>query len=260
VNREKIGVGITTYNHEDYFKDLYNSIDLNLIDELVVVNGGKKYENDYNCHWIQHNKNSYPSVCRNDCITFLMNHGCDHIFLIEDDMIITDALIFERYIKASKESGLKYFSYVSTSDGSGEPFNRNPKITVEYKNNVKVNFFQNMCNEFTYHHRSCFEKVGLYDGNMREAFDVELAYRESLIAEWASPFWWFADIFDSDHFIKNNPKAISRLQSERPDGSRAEVIGKIWEYFNSKHGLFVPEIPNINKQEFLQKIKAVKNS
>lgn len=256
--KEKIGVGITTYNHEDYFSDLYKSIPLDKIDELVVVNGGQKYSGEYNCHWIQHNKNSFPSVCRNDCVTFLMNHGCDHIFLIEDDMIIKNNNIFDEYIKASKETGLKYFSFVSTSYESGEPNNRKPRLTLEYKNNIKISFYHHMCNEFTYHHRTCFERVGLYDNNMREAFDVDLSYRESKIGEWASPFWWFADLYNSDSYIENNPLAISRLQAERPDGSRAEVIGKIWEYFNEKHGLSVPQINNNSKQEFLEKIKEIK--
>ena len=41
----KIGVGVTTYNAEHYFKDLYDSLPLDRIDELVVVNGGKEYKN-----------------------------------------------------------------------------------------------------------------------------------------------------------------------------------------------------------------------
>jgi glycosyltransferase involved in cell wall biosynthesis len=258
--REKIGVGITTYNHEDYFEPLYESIDSSFIDEFVVVNGGDEYDKKYDCHWIQHHKNSFPSVCRNDCASFLINRGCDHIFLIEDDMVIKDPDIFNRYIEASKQSGLKYFNFVSTSAGAGEPYKRNPRIKVEYKNNVSLSFYNNMCNEFTYHHKSCFEKAGLYDGNMREAFDVELAYRESLIGDWASPFWWFADISDSDDYIENNPETISRLQSERPDGSRAEIIDKIWEYFYNKHGLHVPQIPNVTKDEFLKRIKTIRES
>lgn len=255
--KEKIGVGITTYNSESYFEALYNTLPLNKINELVVVNGGNKYTSSYKCNWIQHDKNSYPSVCRNDCINFLLNHGCDHIFLLEDDMLIKNEEIFNYYINASKNSGIKYFSFVSTSQDSGEPNNRKPKITLEYFNDVKINFFANMCNEFTYHHRSCFDKVGLYDSKMREAFDVELTYRESKIGEWASPFWWFADVYGSDDYIQNNPSAISRLQSKRPDGSRAEVIGKIWEYFNNKHGLYVQQIPNISQIDFTKKMKEI---
>ena len=43
----KVGVGITTYNAEHYFKDLYDSLPMDQIDELVVVNGGKEYKGKY---------------------------------------------------------------------------------------------------------------------------------------------------------------------------------------------------------------------
>ena len=97
----KIGVGIVTFNSENYYKDLYNSLPFDSIDELVTVNGGDEYNEKYkNSDWIQHNKNRFPSVCRNDCITFLLNKDCEHIFIIEDDMIIKNKNIFKKYIEA----------------------------------------------------------------------------------------------------------------------------------------------------------------
>ncbi len=78
---EKIGVGIVTYNSEDYFSKLYETLPIESIDELVVVNGGDAYKNNYECNkWIQHDTNKYPATCRNECIDYLMNAGCDHLF------------------------------------------------------------------------------------------------------------------------------------------------------------------------------------
>lgn len=253
----KIGIGVVTYNSEDYFKTLYDSLKTTNFDELVVVNGGERYKNSYDCDWIQHNTNRYPSVCRNDCINFLLNHDCEHIFLIEDDMIIKDPFIFETYIKASLVSGLKYFSFVSMSWDCGEPFARKSRLTVNYKDNISISFYKNMCNEFTYHHKSCFEKVGLYDTQFRDPFDIDMAYRESK-TDYASPFWWFADVSNSDKLIENNKNAQSRLQAERPDGSREKRIQKQWELFHNKHKLMVNEIPDTPQEEvvnFLKKIK-----
>jgi hypothetical protein len=173
MDKNKIGVGIVTYNSESYFTSLYNTLPLNKINELVVVNGGTPYTQSYNTHWIQHYKNYYPSVCRNDCINFLRNRNCEHIFIIEDDMIIKDQDIFDTYINASKESGLKYFSFVSTSWESGTPNKRTPRLVVEYKNGTSISFYNNMCNEFTYHHTSCFDRVGTYDKNFRDPFDID---------------------------------------------------------------------------------------
>lgn len=257
-NYEKIGVGIVTYNSENYFNDLYNSLPLDRIDCLVVANGGEEYKGNYKANWIQHHSNFYPAVCRNDCISFLLNRNYEHIFIIEDDMILTNPNIFDAYLKASKFSGLKYFSFVSVSEYTGTPFNRTPKLTVEYEDDTRVSFFQNMCNEFTYHHKSCFEKVGLYDSQFRDPFDVDMTYRESQ-QNYAAPFWWFADIANSDEYIINNPNAVSRLQSEdRPDGSRAQRIGEQWALFYKKHGVSVVDIPRATKQQVLDKLKLIK--
>ena len=241
-----IGVGITTYNHEDYFSDLYNSLPLDKIDELVVVNGGDVYMSEYDCHWIQHHENKFPSTCRNECVSYLLGKKCDNIFLIEDDMIIKDHSIFDKYIQYSNSTGIEYFSFVSTSYGTGTPGNRTPKSIVKYSDDISVNFYGHMCNEFTYHKSSRFENVGLYDSNMREAFDVELTYRYSLDVK-GTPFWWFPDIPRSDDLVMNNPNAISRLQADdRPDGSRKDVMPGIIRYFTKKHNLSINEIPRCN--------------
>ena len=255
MEKNKIGVGITTYNSENYFKDLWNSLQSSCarFDELVVVNGGNKYEGNYECGWIQHNINYYPAVCRNDAINFLMNRGCEHIFLIEDDMLIKDKNIFTKYIKASEASGLKYFSFCSTSWESGEPGNRTPRLTVEYTPEVSLSFYKNMCNEFTYHHYTAFEDTGLYDTQFRDPFDIDMAYRESQQGH-AAPFWWFADVTGSDDLVCNNPVAVSRLQGERPDGSRAQRIEEQWKLFVAKHGAFVGDIPDTSKDKVLQRL------
>jgi hypothetical protein len=257
MDNNKIGVGIVTYNSEQYYTSLYNSLPHNKIDTLVTVNGGDKYANTYKSNWIQHTENVYPSVCRNDCVNFLLQRNCEHIFIIEDDMILKSEDIFNKYIQASKESGIKYFSYVSTSWESGTPGKRTPRLTVEYKNNISLSFYKNMCNEFTYHHNTCYAKTGLYDIQFRDPFDIDLAYRESQ-QDYASPFWWFADITNSDDLIMNNPNAVSRLQSDRPDGSREQRIQKEWDYFIKKHGLMVNQIPDSSKEQVIQKLKKIK--
>lgn len=254
MSNNKIGVGIVTYNSESYYKELYETLPFNKIDVLVTVNGGNNYTGNYKGNWVQHSENVYPSVCRNDCINFLLQRGCEHIFIIEDDMILKSPDIFDKYITASKESGIKYFSFVSTSWESGTSQNRTPRLIIEYKNNVSVSLYKNMCNEFTYHHQSCYEKTGLYDTEFRDPFDIDFAYREAQ-QDYSTPFWWFADITNSDKLIINNPNAISRLQGDRPDGSREQRIQKEWEYFVKKHGIMVNQIPDTTKEQVITKLK-----
>lgn len=257
MTNNKLGVGIVTYNSENYFKALFDSLPLARIDELIVVNGGESYNNSYPCNWIQHKNNYYPATCRNDCVNFLLNRNCEHIFLIEDDMIIKDEGIFDAYINTSNKSGIKYFSFVSTSSCTGTPGGRTPKLTIDYNNDIKVCLYQNMCNEFTYHNKLCFEKTGLYDTKFRDPFDIDLAYRESK-QDYCSPFWWFADIDKSDDYIMNNPVAVSRLQSNnRPDGSREQRIMEQWQLFENKHSVSVNQIPALLKTDVINKLKNI---
>jgi glycosyltransferase involved in cell wall biosynthesis len=252
---EKIGIAITTYNSENYFQDLYKSLEGAKYDEIVVVNGGTPYENKYNCDWIQHNKHRYPSACRNDAISSLLNRNCEHIFVIEDDMIIKDISIFEKYMEASKISNLDYLCFASTSWNSGSPSQRTPQLTVNYSKEVSLSFYDNMCNEFTYHHRSCFEKIGLYDENLRDLFDIDMVYRQSKSNQKVSPFWWFADITNSDEYIINNPQAKSRLDT---NGEREKHLKHHYEYFISKHGLSVQSIPKMDKNYVINFLKNLK--
>ena len=252
--REKIGVGITTYNTEHYLKTLYESIPHDNIDELVIVNGGDRYNGSYDkADVIQHCSNHYPSVCRNDCMRYLLARGCEHIFIIEDDMVLKDKNVFDKYINASKKTGLKYFCFVSTSDGSGKPFNRTPNTTIDY-GNIKIDFYPNMCNEFTYHHKSIIEEAGMYDEQGRYGvWDAEDVYRYSKTNK-AAPFWWFADIVNSDNLVMNNPETVSRLNE---DGNRASRLEGDYKRFYERHGMHLVQVPRCSLPQVKEKLKKI---
>jgi glycosyltransferase involved in cell wall biosynthesis len=251
----KIGVGITTYNSEKYFEALYNSLPLSKITELVVVNDGEPYSNKYDCNWIQHHRNNGPSVSRNDCLLFLQDRDIDYFFLIEDDMIIKDPNIFEKYIEASNESKLEYLCFVSTSWESGTPGNRAPKLEVQYNNNVSICFYPHMCNEFTFKTRQCLQDTGLYDKRFKYMFDVENVYNITK-ARHCPGFWWFPDIKNSDELIQNNPETQSRVNN---NGERDKNIAPDFKRFYEKHKVNVNEITCLSQNQIIDKLKSLKN-
>ena len=228
----KIGVGITTYETPHYLDALYDSIPHDKIDELVIVNGGSPYERHYDkADMIQHCSNHYPSVCRNDAAHYLKRRGCEHIFLIEDDMVIKDETIFDQYILAANTTNLCYLCFASTSWHSGEPGNRTPAAVIEYNEDVSIALYPNMCNEFTYHHYDTFQP---YDEEFRYIFDIDSAYRYSQLNMRAgAPFWWFADLPNSDDLIMNNPETESRINA---GGARDDNLKPEWIRFAEKHG------------------------
>ena len=86
--KNKIGVGVVTYKRPDYFKTCINSIPN--VDTLVVVNDGDPYDASlYPSNVkevIQHTKNKSVGVSKNELMKYLIDDGCEHIFLVEDDM------------------------------------------------------------------------------------------------------------------------------------------------------------------------------
>ena len=153
----RIGVGIITCNRQDYLTNLLASIkECEIINELVIVNDGKhletlEFEKPYS--YLLNETNLGVAKSKNKAMQYLLDKGCDYIFIIEDDMVILDKSIFNRYIEAHKASGIHHFNY-----GPGSPFNRkqvikdfdlhnrhlldqgtepNPKLVVDY-NTAKV--------------------------------------------------------------------------------------------------------------------------
>ena len=126
----KIGVGIITCNRPEYLSNLLRTIPITKIDTLVVVNDGdvkNKLNLSYPGVWLQNEENLGVGKSKNKAMQYLYDKGCDYIFIIEDDMIIKDENVFDRYIQAYKKSGIHHFNY-----GPGSPFNRKQNINSIY--------------------------------------------------------------------------------------------------------------------------------
>ena len=92
----KIGVGIITYNRPEYYQKVFNSIPKDKIDFLVVVNDGEfVYVDPKDANTVIHNKNQLGvAVSKNKALKELIDLGCEHLFLIEDDILIKNANVF----------------------------------------------------------------------------------------------------------------------------------------------------------------------
>jgi len=239
MKKEKIGVGITTCNRVDYFNQCYNSIDLSKIDHLVVVNDGFPMnfdvEQNEKVHFIQNEENIGVGRTKNKIFKYLLEKECDHIFTLEDDCVIADNDVFDAYIKASKQTGLKHFNF-----GPGSPWNRkqkdssiigdlskrhlatqegepNPKMIVTYKKDeISISLYEHIVAMFCYFDATVLRKVGLIDERFYNAWEhVEHTLR-FIKADYYTPFWWFADITGSENYIKEakNEKANTSLAKD----------------------------------------------
>jgi len=279
---EKIGVGIITCNRESFFEQCFKSLPHDKINCVVVINDGRslsKYTRDgiklHDTYLIENETNVGVGKSKNRALQFLLDKGCDHIFLIEDDMIIKSRDAFDLYIKAAKETGILHFNY-----GPGSPFNRkqdpniridldtrhllkqdsepNPRLVVEYKNNVKIALYEHTVAMFSYFHRKVLEQVGLHDDQFYNAWEhVDLTYRIAK-AGFHPPFWWFADLANSHELLTEAPGAIdqSSIANKKEEWIKNVYGGR--EKYLTKHGHYPNQPPLYSEVQVIDILKTIK--
>jgi GT2 family glycosyltransferase len=274
----KIGVGIITCNRPEFFRECYNSLPLDKIDEVVVINDGDPKVINFSISKgviLNNPKNLGVGKSKNRALKYLYENGCDYLFLLEDDMIIKSADVFEKYIDAYKQSGIHHFNY-----GPGSPFNRkqtiqnfdlhnrhlldqhsqpNPKMIVDYRD-VKVALYEHTVAMFSFFTREIIEKVGYIDEEYYNAWEhVDHTYR-IIKAGYHPPFWWFADIANSDEYLTEAPGAIdnSSIANKTEQWEKNVYGGR--EIYKRKHGHYPNQPPHVTKEQVIESLKQIKKN
>jgi GT2 family glycosyltransferase len=272
---KKVGIGIITCNRPEYLKQLLDSINYCNWADLVIINDGDKFELEGYNYYIQHNeKNLGVGKSKNKAMKHLLDIGCDYIFIIEDDMIILDDSVFDKYIQASEVSGIQHFNY-----GPGSPFNRKqeiknfdlhnrdqlsnvslpaPKLTIDYKVS-QIDLYEHCAGVFSFFTREILNKVGLNNEEFFNAWEhVEHTYR-IILEKGHPPFWWFADIKDSATYLKVQEEAIKKSSTSQDKEKWFANIAKGRELYKSIHGMYPNLTPHTSKTDVITTLKQIKS-
>ena len=278
-NKEKIGVGIVTYNRLNYLKGLIDSLVpcKNYIHELVVVNDGgetPEWTLPFGV-WVNNETNSGVAKSKNNALKYLLEQNCDYFFLIEDDMIIKDPSVFQQYIEAYKASGIQHFNY-----GPGSPFNRkqtiqnfdlhnrhlldektepNPKLIVEYKT-CKIALYEHTVAMFSFFTKHVLNEVGFVPEEYPNCWEhVDHTY-QIIKAGYHPPFWWFADLANSHELLEEAPGAIenSAIAKDKNEWNNRVLKGR--EIYKKKHGHYPNQPPQYTQEEVVKTLKQIKSN
>jgi glycosyltransferase involved in cell wall biosynthesis len=257
----KIGIGIITYNRPKQLKKLLDSVGDCDWSKLIVVNDGDEVDVDgWNTYVIKNERNVGVGVSKNIALKHLLDSGCEHIFLIEDDIFIKDKNVFNAYIKASKKSGIQHFNYSQHGIMNKNYHTReaNPKITVQY-DDVGISLYQHCVGAFSYYSKKCLETVGLLDEDFYNACEhVEHTYR-IIKSDMHPPFWNFADIANSWEYLGDEDWSISQSTiSSSPKHS--EIVNRADTVFIVKHGMLPLQIPQSDYNTVIQSLKRLKSN
>ena len=239
---EKIGLAIITCDRIEFFKNALASVP-HTVDHLVVVNDGSPYpvatyKNEGGIdEIIQHPRNMNVAVSKNDAIRALLKAGCKHIFLMEDDITIKSADVFDHYIACAAASGIWHLNYGGHGGNNRDPEGKlRVRNTVDYDGGKSIDFYEHVLGAFSYYYAGVIKHVGLMDERMHNAMEhVEHTYR-IIKDNLHPPFWWFADAGNSSDYLDD--------QTENHAGSVIRKDPVVWEtnfkralsIFFSKHG------------------------
>lgn len=269
-SKDSIGVGMVTYNAEHRIRQSSITVP-SWVKHFVIVNDGTPYtDGSYpeNAHIIQHETNMSVGQAKNSAIEYLMSQGCEHIFIMEDDVLIKDENVFDQYIKTSINTGIKHLNYALQGPANRkgyQSFNTlderakmevdndpNPREIVKYSDDIEVALYPNCVGSFSYYQREVLETIGGFDSVYKNAWEHVDHTVTAFKNGFTTPFWWFADINKSWNYIDDIENCIAESTIGRTPEWQANSV-KGFKHFEKKHGMGPTQIPDTSK-ETLQKI------
>lgn len=203
MNNEKVGIGLITCDRPDFFQKSSKSISNLKISKIVVDDGENKVDSSIYKTETKKPKSGVANA-KNIALSYLIDQGCHHIFLMEDDIEVLDEKIFELYINAQKSTGIKHFNFGLHGNHNLDYLGR-PTIrtTVNYPDKTKINFYPNVLGAFSYYHIDTLKDVGLMDEKFYNALEhVDHTY-QIIKKGHHPPFRWFADVEHSKTYLKD---------------------------------------------------------
>lgn len=219
INGQKVGCGIVTYNRPALLKKLYDSLPAEIIDCVVIINDGEVYPefSAYDSEVFFNNEtNLGVGKSKNRALSRLMDAGCEHLFLIEDDIYIKSPEVFELYILTSTLTGIQHLNYsqhgLMNKTPSGEA---NAVYRIDYGNGINLPLYRHCVGAFSYYSRRSLEAAGLMDETYHNAFE-HVDHTLAIINQNMHPPFWFLPTSIIRSCIWATSPGRSRAQRFRP--------------------------------------------
>jgi len=255
----KIGIGIVTCNRKGFFDNLRNSVRGEY--PIYVVNSGDEQYGNSDVDYFYKFPQKTPVVfAKNHLLRKMYSDGIEHLFILEDDILIEDYSVFEKYVKTAIKTGLFHlnfgFSQKENLDDVGKPVIKN---VVDYGDGIRIVLTQNILGAFSYYYKGVIKNVGVMDEMFNDnSFEhVEHTYR--IIKAGLLPcFWNFPDIDNSWEYIKNQGNfndTVIRNESEY----KAKMLRAL-AYFEKKHNFKIFEHLNTPQDEVLGQLNLIESN
>jgi GT2 family glycosyltransferase len=235
-----IGLALTTYKRFDYIYKSLTSLKENNYggaDIVIVIEDDKGYDYDQqnliknllpDSSLYIRQKNSGVAVAKNKALEILLSKKCEHIFLMEDDIILKDSTVCHKYIDYAKNNNVEHMNFA-----------------LHGGLNIEKNFYYDgktvyphCVGAFSYYTSKCIKEVGFFDENFKNALEhVEHTWRISK-KEMTTPFFNFIDHPESYNMLEEIPGSSRNSSINTREDSEINKI-KAKDYWIKKHGSFL---------------------
>ncbi len=265
--KNETAVIIITCNREEFFLKLYNSIDKDSVDKIYVVNAGNKYTeypSDVEVIFPKRNptvvgiaKNIGLRKAKADCYKYL--------FLVEDDVVITNNEVWEKYILTAADSGLwaaqlSYGTHGGIRGGNvekdGSPKRRGVVDYDQYKVDLYLYSFQ----AFTLIHADHLTDSVYYREIYSNAAEHLDQHQTIFLKEHKGlPILWHPDIHNSFLYISdqdsNHESSVIRKNPEF-----IQNFSNAWGEFKAKFGYYPQDAPVFSQENVLQMLADIEGN
>lgn len=261
---DKIGIGIVTCDRLKFFSncitsilDTHNNKDIR---ERVVVNDSKQKQSipSHGCHVITNKKNLGVGRSKNKILKYLMDKKCEHIFLVEDDIVFNSNQVVDQYINLSINSGVRHLNFCLHGEDNKSNGVAQPKLIVDY-GDVKMSLYHNVYGALSYYHRSVIDDIGLMDKRYFNAMEHVDHTMGTINAGYHPPFRWFADVHNSDVLISEQDHGHSESKIRKSDNWMKNFQQAV-AIFYEKYSINVcdPNQETAGKEEVINFLKCIK--
>lgn len=260
-NKEKIGIGLITYNSPERLKKSAFTIPVDMVDEFVIVNDGTPYPPD--CYptgdkieVITHEKNLSVGCAKNTAIRRLMEKGVDHIFIMEDDITIINPEVFNAYITTAYKTGLFHMMFGYHGPANMKDGMPNPRQVVDYGNDVSIALNLHCVGAFCYYHKGVIKNAGLFDEYFKNCWEhVSHSYTINKLGL-IPAYWWWPDLPNSTDYLKEIGSSTDQSVIRKSE-EWISSLKRGHEYFNHYHGYYPTQVPDIGEQAVLGNLQRI---
>ena len=247
IDEKKVGLGITTFNRFDRFKECFeNAVKYGRdLDEIVVVDDcstidREKYDNYFqmidklkNVKVFALEQNIGVGKAKNKILQHFYAKDYDYIFTLEDDINIKSEEVFRIYVQTSVKAGIEHINFA-------EHGTHNKVHKLAEVNGVVMKIYPNIVGAFSLHTKKLIDKIGFYDDQFLNAMEhVDYTYRAAMEGL-TTPFWQFCDVENNTELLEEQEDAL-RDSSIRVRNDWIPNIEKSAMLWRKKYGVAINE-------------------